>query len=420
MENEDINLIEEAYIALPKGFKANGVAAGLKSNAANINLDVEKSLVLDVCLVESDVPANVAGVYTSNLVKGHSLTRSIKKIDMGGKMRAMIVNSKNANAAVGKVGEEDAEEVAKAVAAKLGCSSDEILTASTGVIGTRLPYEKIVAKVPDLVDGLTSDAKTSHYAEYAMMTTDTVPKEVAAKITLKNGQEVTIAGMAKGSGMIHPNLATMIGIFTTDADIDRDILQESLKKAVAHTFNRVSVDGDTSVCDMVVVLANGASGAKIEKGSEDLQIFDEALESLSYDIARMLAADGEGATKFVEIEVNGAKDADDAKLIVTAVARSPLCKTAFFGMDANCGRILTAVGYSGAKFDPEKVDISLSGLEVYKDGVALPFDEDEALELLKKDEIYVSITLHEGDAYDRMFTCDFSYDYVKINGSYRT
>ena len=412
--------IEEAYITLPKGFKANGVVAGLKSNAANVNPDVEKSLVLDVALVESDTPAAVAGVYTFNLVKGHSLVRSIKKIDQGGKMRAMIVNSKNANAGVGKVGEEDADRVAKAVADELGCTSDEILTASTGVIGTRLPYEKIINKVPELVSGLSADAKNAHYAEYGMMTTDIVPKEVAATITLKDGKEITIAGMAKGSGMIHPNLATMIGIFTTDADIEKDLLQNALKRAVAHTFNRVTVDGDTSVCDMVVVMANGASGAVIEKDSEDLKLFEEALEELSYDIARMLAADGEGATKFIEIEVFGAKDEYDAKLIVTAVARSPLCKTAFFGEDANIGRVLTAVGYSGAKFDPDKIDILVGGMLFFHDGVCVPFDEDEAAKMLHEHDIHVQIKLQEGDAYDRMFTCDFSYDYVKINGSYRT
>ena len=398
--------IKEAYITLPKGFKANGVAAGLKSDAANVNPDVDKSLVLDVALVESDVPAVVAGVYTSNLVKGHSLVRSIRKIGQGGKMRGMIVNSKNANAGVGKEGEEDADKVAKAVADELGCTSDEILTASTGVIGTRLPYEKIINKVPELVSGLSADAKNAHYAEYGMMTTDTLPKEVAASITLKDGKEVTIA--------------TMIGIFTTDADIDKDLLQDALKKAVAHTFNRVTVDGDTSVCDMVVVMANGMSGAVIEKDTEDLKLFEEALEELSYDIARMLASDGEGATKFIEIEVTGAADEYDAKLIVTAVARSPLCKTAFFGEDANIGRVLTAVGYSGAKFDPEKIDILVGGMLFFHDGVCVPFDEDEAAKILAEHDIHVEIRLQEGDAYDRMFTCDFSYDYVKINGSYRT
>ncbi|MBO4636338.1 MAG: bifunctional glutamate N-acetyltransferase/amino-acid acetyltransferase ArgJ, partial [Clostridiales bacterium] len=325
-----------------------------------------------------------------------------------------------ANACVGKAGYEDAASVASSVADKLGCSPDEILTASTGVIGSRLPVDKITSVVPSLVEGLTSEAESSHNAEYAMMTTDTVPKEVSAVLTLKDGREVRLAGMAKGSGMIHPNLATMIGIFTTDADIESELLGKALKKAVAHSFNRVSVDGDTSVCDMVVVMANGMSGASIEDGSEDYEIFEEALEGLSLDIARMLASDGEGATKFVEIEVKGAASADDAKLIVTSVARSPLCKTAFFGMDANFGRVITAVGYSGASFDPLKVDLYLDGMQLYKDGCALEFDEEEADRLLHEHDLHIDIVLHEGDFSDRMFTCDFSYDYVEINGSYRT
>ena len=413
--------MEDAYISIPSGFKANGVNAGMKfPDRGNINPDLPKSMYLDVALIASDVPCNVAGVYTSNLVKGHSLQRSIGIISKGQKVRGIIVNSKNANACVGKEGVADADDVASEVASALGCSGDEILTASTGVIGTRLPKDKIKAVIPELVGGLSNGAESSHNAEFAMMTTDTVPKEVCAKLTLKDGREVKISGMAKGSGMIHPNLATMIGIFTTDADIAPSLLDRALRKAVAHSFNRVSVDGDTSVCDMVVIMANGMSGAVIEDGSEDYVIFEEALGKLSLDIARMLASDGEGATKFVEIEVKGAGSADDAKLIVTSVARSPLCKTAFFGMDANFGRIMTAVGYSGASFDPEKVDIDLFDLPVYRDGCALIFDEDEVNKLLSEHDLKFTITLHEGEYSDRMFTCDFSYDYVKINGSYRT
>ena len=411
----------ESFITMPKGFKANGVSAGMKcGDPANINKDAPKSSYLDVALVVSDVPASIAGVYTSNLVKGHSLERTIEKISSGKKARGIIVNSKNANACVGAVGRSDADTIASKVAEGLGCTSDEIMTASTGVIGDRLPVDKIVSKIPDLVNGLSAEEETAHLAEYAMMTTDTVPKEVSAVLTLADGSEVRIAGMAKGSGMIHPNLATMIGIFTTDAEIDKDLLQKMLKGAVSHTFNRVSVDGDTSVCDMVVIMSNGQSGQKIEEGSEDAEIFSEALTNLSLDIARMLASDGEGATKLIEIEVTGAATPEDAKLIVTSVARSPLCKTAFFGMDANCGRIMTAVGYSGAKFDPYKIDIDLGDLPVYRDGCALPFDEEVADKILHEHDINVKIMLHEGDFGDRMFTCDFSYDYVKINGSYRS
>lgn len=417
MENE----LTKSYITMPKGFKANGVSAGMKcSDPANINENDPKSSYLDVGMVYSDTICNVAGVYTSNLVKGHSLVRSIDIIENKGKAKGIIVNSKVANAGVGAIGVEDASKVAECAASILGCDPAEILTASTGVIGTRLPLDKINGVIPSLVEGLSDSEETAHNAEFAMMTTDTVPKEVSAQIELSGGKTVTISGMAKGSGMIHPNLATMICVFTTDCCIDSSSLKKMLQKAVKYTFNRVSVDGDTSVCDMVIVLANGASGVEVTEGTEDYLLVENALCELSEDIARMLASDGEGATKFVEIEVHGAKDEKDAKLIVTSVARSPLCKTAFFGEDANIGRILTAVGYSGASFDPEKVDIRLSGLLMYKDGAAVAFDEDEASRLLAEHDIKVDITLYEGDAYDRMFTCDFSYDYVKINGSYRT
>ena len=411
----------KSYITMPKGFKANGVSAGMKcQDPANINENDPKSSYLDVGMVYSDLPCNVAGVYTSNLVKGHSLVRSIDIIENKGTAKGIIINSKVANAGVGAVGIEDAAKVASCAASVLKCDPSEILTASTGVIGSRLPLDKMLPVIPDLVEGLSSAEERAHNAEFAMMTTDTVPKEVSAQIELTDGKTVTISGMAKGSGMIHPNLATMICVFTTDCGIASASLKKMLQKAVKYTFNRVSVDGDTSVCDMVVVLANGASGVEVTEGTEDYQLVENALCGLSEDIARMLASDGEGATKFVEIEVHGAKDEKDAKLIVTSVARSPLCKTALFGEDANIGRILTAVGYSGASFDPEKVDIRLSGLLMYKDGAAVDFDEFEASRLLAEHDIKVDITLYEGDAYDRMFTCDFSYDYVKINGSYRT
>ena len=413
--------LTKSYITMPKGFKANGVSAGMKcADPANINENDPKSSYLDVGMICSDTLCNVAGVYTSNLVKGHSLVRSLNIIENTGKARAIITNSKVANAGVGAVGVEDAAKVAEAASSLLGCDASEILTASTGVIGSRLPLDKMLPVIPSLVNGLSSSEDAAHNAEYAMMTTDTVPKEVSAQIELTDGKTVTISGIAKGSGMIHPNLATMISIFTTDCGIDSASLKKMLQKAVKYTFNRVSVDGDTSVCDMVVIFANGASGVSVEEGSEDYQLVENAFCGLAEDIARMIAADGEGATKFVEIEVHGAKDEKDAKLIVTSVARSPLCKTAFFGEDANIGRILTAVGYSGAMFDPEKVDIHLNGMLMYKDGAAVAFDENEAAKLLSEHDLKVDITLYEGDAYDRMFTCDFSYDYVKINGSYRT
>ncbi len=414
--------MEEAYITLPKGFKASGVSAGMKcSDPANINKDDPKSSYLDVALIVSDVPANVAGVYTSNLVKGHSLTRTIDIINSGVQVRGIVINSKVANAGVGKAGVEDADLIAGKIAGLLKCDNNQIMTASTGVIGSRLPVDKITKAVPELVDSLSSDEESAHNSEYAMMTTDTVPKEVAATITLADGKEITIAAQAKGSGMIHPNLATMISVFTTDAAISSALLDKALRKAVKYTFNRVSVDGDTSVCDSVIIMANGAAGAcEIKEGSEDYELFEQALTELAEDIARKIASDGEGASKFIEIEVTGAADEYDAKLIVTSVARSPLVKTAMFGEDANIGRVLTAVGYSGAKFDPDKIDILVGGMLFFHDGVCVDFDEEEAARILSEHDIFIQIKLSEGDAYDRMFTCDFTYDYVKINGSYRT
>lgn len=398
-----------AYITKPKGFKASGICAGLKGNG-----------LLDFNLVFSEYPATVSGVYTSNLVKGHSLQRSIALIDNGNKKRAIAVNAKNANACVGAFGITDADEIASCIADELKVNKDEVLTFSTGVIGIRMPVEQMKSYVPTLVSSLSADEESAHNAERAMMTTDTEPKEVSAEITLKDGKVVTVSAMAKGSGMIHPNLATMICIFTTDADIEKPLLDSMLKKAVAHTFNRVSVDGDTSVCDSVLVAANGASGVKIIENTEDAELFYETLESLSTDLARMIASDGEGATKFLEIEVYGAKSAEDAKLLVTSVARSPLCKTAIFGEDANFGRFITACGYSGATFDPDKIDMYLGDLCVCKDGDLTVTDEDAASKLLSEHDIKVTIKLSEGEFYDRMFTCDFSYDYVKINGSYRS
>lgn len=414
--------MEDAYITLPKGFKASGVSAGMKcSDPANINMDDPKSSYLDMALIVSDYPADVAGVYTSNLVKGHSLTRTIDIINSGRKVRGIVINSKVANAGVGPAGVEDANVVASKIAERLGCDSLDIMTASTGVIGSRLPLDKMNKAVPELVDSLSSDEESAHNSEFAMMTTDTVPKEVAATITMGDGKEVTIAAQAKGSGMIHPNLATMISVFTTDANISSDLIDKALHNAVKYTFNRVSVDGDTSVCDSVIVIANGASGCnKIVEGSEDYELFEQALTKLSDDLARMIASDGEGASKFIEIEVTGAADEYDAKLIVTSVARSPLVKTAMFGEDANIGRVLTAVGYSGAKFDPDKVDILVGGMLFFHDGICVDFDEEEAAKILSEHDILIQIKLFEGDAYDRMFTCDFTYDYVKINGSYRT
>ncbi len=400
--------IEESAITAPKGFLAAGVSCGLKKSAA-----------LDLALVYSQTPAAVAGVYTQNLVKGHSLQRTIKLINNQSKVQAILVNSGNANACVGKEGLEDAESIANAIAQELGCSNEAVLTCSTGVIGQRLPTAKILAGIAKLTQSANASPEAGHKAMSAMMTTDLVPKEVAIQLEIQ-GKTVTIAGMAKGSGMIHPNLATMIGIITTDAGISNSVLQQLLKRAVAHSFNRVTVDGDTSVCDSVILLANGESGVSINLDSPECDSFYQGLEAICQSLAKKLAADGEGATKLVEVEVKHAPSAQDAYLILLAICRSPLCKTAIFGEDANWGRFITAAGYSGAQFNPEKISIAIGDLLLCEQGVALPFDEIKAKEILSQKEIYICLDLHQGEYWDRMWTCDYSYDYIKINGSYRS
>ena len=401
--------IENAYITIPQGFIANGVHAGLKPNGNP-----------DLAYIGSDRPAHIAGVYTSNLVKGHSLTRSISIIRSRDTVRGILINSGNANACVGEMGEQDATTMATTAAEILKVSPDEILTASTGVIGSRLPLDLITSAIPGLLEKAGSSEECGHLAEHAIMTTDTQPKEVAATVSLF-GKEITLAAIAKGSGMIHPNLATMISVFTTDANISQEVLQSMISDNVKDTYNRVSVDGDTSVCDMVVIMANGASETpEITAGSEEYEIFKEAFHALCFDLAKMIASDGEGASKLVEVEVNGAKTAKDAYLCVLAICRSPLCKTAIFGQDANCGRFITALGYSGADIDPNKISMFLSELPVYENGVALPFDEDIAKEKLSEHDILIRIELNDGEYNDRMWTCDFTYDYVKINASYRS
>lgn len=393
-------------IRLPKGFKTAGVACGIKK-------DNKK----DLALVVSETASEAAGVFTKNLVKGHSLKWTMNKIK-NNKIRVIVINSGNANACVGPVGDSAAEQMADMAAKLAGCDKDQVLLGSTGVIGFPLPMEKIESGLPEAFMKLSSD--NSHDAACAIMTTDTFPKEVSTDINL-SGKKVTLYGMAKGSGMIHPNMATMISVLLTDASISKEMLQNALKKVVNKSFNRISVDGDTSVCDMVIILANGeAANEKITQENDDYEAFVHALEKAAISLSKMLVRDGEGATKLVEIHIKNAPDNETAHKISNSIAKSPLVKTAIFGQDANWGRILTAAGYSGAEFNPDLVDIQIGDLLVCKNGVGLGFDEEKALEILKKDEIKITVDLKSGHAEDTMWTCDFSYDYVKINGSYRT
>jgi glutamate N-acetyltransferase/amino-acid N-acetyltransferase len=393
-------------ITAPKGFQAAGVACGLKKNGNR-----------DLAMVVSDNIAQAAGIFTTNVVKGHSLQWSREKIKAG-KARAVVINSGCANACVGPKGDEDAAAMASYAAQLVNCMPEEVMLGSTGVIGFRLDMAKIKNGIDEAFKTLSYEGGS--LASKAIMTTDTFPKEAASSFEL-DGKTVTIGGMAKGSGMIHPNMATMISVLTTDADISQEFLNKALKSVADRSFNRVSVDGDTSVCDKVLILANGFAGnTRIASEGPAYDAFVNALHDVSVTLSKMLAKDGEGATKLIEIRAEHCSDKEAAHLILNAVAKSPLVKTALFGQDANWGRIFTAAGYSGAQFNPENVDIYLGDLLVCKNGVALPFDEDLALKILKENEIVITIDLKTGEINDRIWTCDLSLDYVKINGSYRS
>lgn len=393
-------------VTAPEGYFATGVACGLKKDGRK-----------DLAIVCSEDSAAVAGVFTTNKVKGHSLQLTIDHMK-NGYANAIVINSGNANACVGEQGYADALEIATIVSGLLDCTPQDILVGSTGIIGKRLDMDAIRPALEELVSGMDPDG--GHDAEEAIMTTDTIPKEIAIELELQDTR-VVIGGMAKGSGMIHPNMATMIGVITTDANISRKLLDKALKDVVKTTFNRVTVDGDTSVCDMVVIFANGmADNAGIINEGEDYEIFVKGLEYVCTYLSKLIAKDGEGATKLVDVVIEGAANPEDAYKAACAVAKSPLVKTTIFGCDANWGRIFTAVGYSGAEFDPSNVDIYIGDLQVCKGGCAVDFDEEQAKGLLEKSEIRLLVRLNKGVYSDHVWTCDLTYDYVKINASYRS
>lgn len=402
------SIIENGGVTSAKGYKAAGVACGIKDG-------IKK----DFAMVVSEKTANAAGVFTRNVVKGHSLQLTLKNLRNTGKADAVVVNSGCANACVGKPGDEAALKVTEYAAKVLDTVPENIIINSTGVIGKVLDWEAAVRGVEMAKAALSVEGGTD--AEAAIMTTDTVKKEYAVSFDL-GGKMVTIGGMAKGSGMIHPNMGTMISVITTDAAVSSDILQRALRETADCTYNRVSVDGDTSVCDMTVILANGLAGNDEinDWDSDDCKLFSEMLTAVCEYLARMLAKDGEGATKLMEVKVVNAESKEQAYTIACAIAKSPLVKTAMFGEDANWGRIITAAGYSGAEFNPDLVDVYIGDVMTCKNGCALDFDEDEALVVLKKNEVVITVDMKAGEAFDRMWSCDFSYDYVKINGSYRT
>lgn len=398
-------------VTAAKGFTASGVHVGIRKNR-------DKK---DLALVLSEKPCSAAAVYTTNQVKGQPLIVTSEHL-ADGKAQAIIVNSGNANTCTGEQGVAAARRMAALVAEKLPVKASDVVVASTGVIGQQLDVSVIEAGMDQLVAGLSKTGNID--AREAIMTTDTVKKEVTIQIEVGD-TPVIIGAMAKGSGMIHPNMATMLGFITTDCAISSAMLQKAISAVVTKTFNRVSVDGDTSTNDMVVILANGMAGnAMIDAEGPEYRDFYEGLAWLSTQLARMIARDGEGATKLIECTVEGAADEEKAEQLAKGVICSSLVKTAMFGADANWGRILCALGYTRKDFDPNKVDVafeSASGyIEVCKAGVPLPFNEEKAKKILSYQEVTIYVSLNEGAAQATCWGCDLTYEYVRINGDYRT
>jgi len=393
-------------IVSPKGFKAAGLHCGLKHKKK------------DLAVLVSEVPASVAGVFTMNAVQAAPLKVTKEVVYTTKKMQAMIVNSGNANACTGKQGAKDAQTMQALIAEKLGIGANLVGVCSTGVIGEMMNMEPLANGINQLEpkDNLES---AIDFAQ-AIMTTDTVMKNTSYS-TIVDDKEVIIAGVAKGSGMIEPNMATMLGFITTDANIESDVLQTTLSDITNMTFNAITVDGDTSTNDTVVVMANGLAGnAALTPDHPDWQNFYYTLKTVAEDLAKMIAKDGEGATKLIEVEVEGAFSDEEGRKIAKTVVGSPLVKTAVFGCDANWGRIIAAVGYSGATVDPEKITIQIGGVTMVEDGEPVPFSEDELIQILKMHEVKIYVSLGIGEGKGHAWGCDLTYDYVQINASYRS
>ncbi|HOJ20397.1 MAG TPA: bifunctional glutamate N-acetyltransferase/amino-acid acetyltransferase ArgJ [Armatimonadota bacterium] len=397
-------------VTAPRGYRACGVCCGLKVSGKP-----------DLALLVSDVPANVAGVFTTNEVKAAPVLLS-RQVVARGAARAVIINAGNANCCAPR-DRENAERMQAAAAAALGLSPQEVLVCSTGVIGHELPVEKIEAALPAAVSELRPEGGPG--AALAIMTTDTRPKEIAVEVQLPEGS-VRVGGMCKGSGMIAPNMATMLGFLTTDAAVEASTLQAMLAEIAGRTFNCVTVDSDTSTNDTLLLFANGAApaagafAAGHPKREENLRLLAEAVEHVCTYLAREIARDGEGATRLVTVTVRGAANEAAADAVARTIAESPLVKTAIFGRDPNWGRILMAAGRAGVPLDPARVTVALGDVTVFRHGLAVAFDPDAARAALTADEVQIQVDLGAGEATRRVWTCDFTYDYVKINADYHT
>ena len=396
----------KAGVTFPQGFKAAGIKAGIK-----------KSGNLDVAVIYTEREAAVAGVFTQNAVAAAPVFAS-KKVVATGTAHAIAANAGCANACTGAQGKKDARAMQEITAAALGCTPEDVLVASTGVIGVNLPMDKMEAGLKAAVAALSTDGSVS--AGNAIITTDTYSKSCATEVML-GGKQVRFGAIAKGSGMIQPNMATMLAFITTDAAIDGKLLQKALSEVVEISFNMISIDGDMSTNDMAIVLANGAAGnAKITAEGADYEAFKATLAEICKGLSQRIASDGEGATKFLTVHVTGTKSFADAKTIAMSVAKSPLVKTAFFGEDPNWGRVICAVGYAGVPMNPETTVVKFGGIPVYAHGVGADYDEAALKRVMGEHDIVVDIDMGMGTQEATVWTCDFSYEYVKINGEYHT
>lgn len=401
-----------------------GVTAAKGFMAAGVEANVKYKNRKDMAMVYSQVPCKAAGVFTSNVVKAAPVVWDREKINTSPYIQAVVVNSGIANACTGRQGYAYCQETADAAAGALQIPGDSVLVASTGVIGMQLPMDKITAGVAALAGCLKDTQEAGTQAAEAIMTTDTISKQVAVQFEA-GGKTVTVGGMSKGSGMIHPNMCTMLGFVTTDIAISKELLQEALSADVVNTFNMISVDGDTSTNDTLVVLANGCAGnPEITEKNEDYLHFCQALHEVNETLAKMMAGDGEGATALFETKVTHAANKEDARTLAKSVICSSLTKAAIFGHDANWGRILCALGYSGASFDPEAIELffesSAGRIQIYKDGQATDYSEEEATKILSCPVVTVVVDMKMGEAQATAWGCDLTYDYVKINADYRS
>ena len=404
--------IIDGGITSPKGFKAAGFFAGIRKKKD------------DMAIIYSEVPATCAAVFTKNTVKAAPLILDMEILQRTKLIQAIVVNSGNANACTGKKGFEDAKAMVETVESLMDLEKDKVLVASTGVIGVNLPIEKIINSIKENYRELGYSLDHSDKVAEAILTTDTFAKKSLVEIEI-DGKKVLVAGIAKGSGMIHPNMGTMLAFVTTDINISQELLDELLKETTEDSYNMISVDGDTSTNDILIVLANEmAENKKITTKDKNYYKFKEAFDYVNLSLAKQIIKDGEGAGKFIEANVRGAKTKEDARELAKSVISSTLVKAAFFGEDANWGRIICALGYTEIDFDLDKTSINIQNgdkiIQLLENGVPLDFDEEKALEVLKMDEIKINISFGEGDQEATAWGCDLSYDYVRINASYRS